>query len=478
MGVIIDCLMGKKEEVYDSMKIYENSIIIPNKESPGVSAFKSIKNSFFYNIVIVSNQLLMTTNLILLGHLLYEKKIHYDLFMTYQIGVFILELFGKVFFLGLLKYLFDEKDENRIFLGMKTLYAVLIPVILIPLSLVSYYIIKLLFHYNLELYDHHIIKEVWIKFLIFTPAIYLFELLFHLNIQFLTYLKRQRTVFFYLIFFFIAHITLSFILLYVLEIGIIGLTISYFVNSFLFYCFTNNTIKKERNYDETDSFFFLIPYKQNFNSEFLKLLKKKSYTSLINYGDVIAIHLLFIATLFTNKTQLIVNIIYINFYELICAVNKGFYYNLKNYIWEKMEDADYKQKYVKVFSFYFILITLTIFLVLIFIKNILLDSYLFEGGEIILKNVSNQLRIIYPICLLIMGIRMNLNGIIRGMSVALHPLKKIFYIAVYMILCYLICFYLGFEICGLWISLFIFDIFLVLESIHKAKTLFPAFFHS
>ena len=473
MGII-----NEKKEEDDSMKIYENSIIIPNKESPGVSAFKSIKNSFFNNIVIISSQLIMTTNLILLGHLLYEKKIHYDLFMTYQIGVFILELFGRVFFLGLLKYLFDEKDEKKIFMGMKTLFVILIPAILIPLSLVSYYLIKLLFHYNLEIYAQYIIKEVWTQFLIFTPAIYLFELLFFLNIQLLTYLRLQRTVFFYLIFFFIAHIALSFILLYILEIGIIGLTISYLFNSFFFYYLTNNTIKKQENYEEQDFFFFLIPYRENFNVQMLQLLKRKSYIALINYGDVITIHLLFLATLFTNKYQLIVNIIYINFYELICAINKGFYYNLKNYIWEKMDSADYKQNYVKIFSFYFMLITLSIFFVLILIKNILLDTYLFEGGEIILKNVSNKLKIIYPICILMMGIRMNLNGIIRGMSVALHPLKKLLYIVIYMIFCFVLCFYLELEICGLWISLLIFDLFLVLESIHKAISLFPQFFRS
>ena len=63
----------EKKEVDDPMKIYENSIIIPTKESPGVLAFKDIKNSFFNNIVIISSQLILTTNLILLGHLLYEK---------------------------------------------------------------------------------------------------------------------------------------------------------------------------------------------------------------------------------------------------------------------------------------------------------------------------------------------------------------------------------------------------------------------
>lgn len=476
MGIIIDCFVDNKNE-NDDMALFANSIVIPNKETPAKSAFKSIKNAFFNNIIGISSQLIMVTNLILLGHLLYEKKVHYDLLMTYQIGVFILEVFGRIFFLGLLKYLFDVKDENLIFIRMRTLFVILIPIILVPLSLLSYYIIKLLFQYNLEIYDQNINKEVWIKFLIFTPSIYLFELLFFLNIHFLAYKRLLKEVFFYLILFFIAHITLSFILLYVLEIGIIGLTISYFVNSFLFYFFSNISVKNEANYDE-HFFFFLFPHRENFNCEILKLLKSKSYTSLINYGDVMVIYFLFFASLFTNRNQLIVNIIYINFYELISSISKGFYYNLKNYILENMDETDYKRKYVKIFSFYFMLITLAIFLVLILIKYVLLNIYLFEGGNTLLKNVSNQLKIIYPICIIIMGIRMNLNGILRGMNVGLHPLKKLLYIVSYMILCYIFCFYLEYEICGLWISLLIFDLFLVFESIYKAKIYFPQFFNN
>ena len=98
---------------------------------------------------------------------------------------------------------------------------------------------------------------------------------------------------------------------------------------------TNNKIKKQENYEQQDFFFFLIPYGENFNVEMLQLLKKKSYKALIKYSDDMIIHFLFFAPFFTNKYQLIVDIIYINFYELICAINKGFYYILKNYIWEK-----------------------------------------------------------------------------------------------------------------------------------------------
>ena len=86
--------------------IKDRSLVIVSKEKPEKAAIESIGFSFFNNMVITLFRAIVTTNLILLGHLLYEQKIHYQLFMTFQIGVFILEFFGKYFIIGLLKYIF------------------------------------------------------------------------------------------------------------------------------------------------------------------------------------------------------------------------------------------------------------------------------------------------------------------------------------------------------------------------------------
>lgn len=478
--------MGNQTTKDDVMAIWDVSIVRPNKERPEVAAFKSIRSSFFNNIVISFDLLIIATNLIIIGHTLYENefnyKFHYELFMTFQIGVFILELFGKAFILGLMKYLFEDKEENdlyKVYIRMKTILIFLIPIFVIPVSLLSYYLIKFILNFNLEIYDQFSNSEVWIKFLIYTPAIYLFEILFLLNLQFLHYQKYLKTVFFYIIFFIICHAILCIIFLYILQIGLIGLTISYCLNSFLFYCFSNRAIKKYGNYNEQNYFFLLIPNKENFDGELLNLLKKKSLISILNYGEVIIFHFLFLASLFTNKYQLVVNIIYINCYELICAICKGFYYTLKNYIMENMEDTENRQKYVLFFSFYYLLMIFAIFLALIIFKNILLNIYLSSPcEESLIIAAANSLKIYFPLSLLISGIRMNLNGIVRGMSIALHPVKRAIYISIYIIICLILCFGYQFEIRGLWIGLLFLNILLIFESIHKAYGLFPIFFHN
>ena len=89
------------------------SLILVNHEKPEKAAIESIGFSFFNNMVITLFRLIVTTNLIFLGHLLYEEKVHYQLFMTFQIGVFILEFFGKYFIIGLLKYIFFQDKERK-----------------------------------------------------------------------------------------------------------------------------------------------------------------------------------------------------------------------------------------------------------------------------------------------------------------------------------------------------------------------------
>ena len=68
--------------------------------------------------------------------------------MTYQIGVLVLEILGKFFIIGLVKYIFEEKEDSdevyNTFIRLKTSLIFIIPIITIPVSLLSKLIIKLL----------------------------------------------------------------------------------------------------------------------------------------------------------------------------------------------------------------------------------------------------------------------------------------------------------------------------------------------
>jgi len=465
----------------DIMPIYDASIVYPNTEDPSIAALKSIGNSLFNNIVIALSKIIVTTNLIILGHTLYENKIHYKLIITFQIGVFIIEFLGKYFILGLIKYLFEDKEDNEelynLYIRMKTSLVFLIPIVITPVSICSYFLLELLLINYTGISDQIIIKEIYLKFLIFTPIIYLFEILFFLNLQFLHYQKQTKAVFTYLISFLIAHIALSWILLYILEIGIAGLTSSYFTNTFLFYFFTNNYVKNTRE-GWIQNFFLLIPKKENFDGEVMKTLKRKSFLCLINLVKTFFVHFLYFLSIFTDENQLVVNIIYLNFYELISAINRGIYYSLKRYILTNVESMEKRQKYVAIFSLYYIIFALSLFLILFINENILLDSYLYEGGEQTLKSFSKKLKLIFALCILFNCFRNMLNGMIRGMNIPLSLIKKIIYYLIGMVCSYVLCFHKENGIYGLWIGAFILNLLFVLESGYKAFIYLPQFFHS
>ena len=471
-----------RKNINEMGEINDISYVRPNNERIEITALKSIKNSFFINIAVSLSRLIITLNLIILGHTLYDNNAHCNLFMIFQIGIFIVDVLGKFFILGLIKYLFEDKEEMEelynLYIRMKTLLVILIPTFLGPVCLLlTYYLMGLLSKINLDIYDQALNKEVYFKYLIFAPVIYLFEILFLLNLQFLLFQKKIQEVFSYVLSFLIAHFSLSWILLYILEIDLIGLTFSYCLNTFLFYLFTNQYIKKL--YEETSqNIFFLFPSKSNFDGEVFTLLKEKSILAFINIGDILFLHFLFFMTLFTDRNQLMVNIIYLNFYELICFINKGFYLSLKKYISTKIEEASKKQKYVAIFSFYFMILSLILFLILIIFKNILLDCYIFGRGVKNLIEISNKLRIYFPLCLLLNSIRMILNGINRGMNIPLPIVRKALYIAICIILSYIFCFTYEYGIYGLWISIFILNIFLILDIVYKAIDAFPKFFNN
>ena len=100
------------------------SLVSSSSENPEIASIKSFGISFFNNMVMTCFKLISLTNLILLGHILYNEKVDYQLFMTFQIGVFILEVLGKYFIIGLLKYIFGEykniKSSYLLYIKLKT----------------------------------------------------------------------------------------------------------------------------------------------------------------------------------------------------------------------------------------------------------------------------------------------------------------------------------------------------------------------
>ena len=464
------------KESNENNLLYDKSLVIVRMEKPEIVAFRSLGSSFFNNMIMICFRLITTINLILLGHTLYKGKVQYELFMTFQIGVFILEILGKYFIIGLIKYVFGEKKEMQIlynlFIQMKTALIFIIPIITIPVSICTYYIIEIIYGSIFQMNDFSIINEVYKKYLLFTPIIYFFEILFLFNLKFLNTLNRIRDVFLFIVTYLICHVLLYLILLFLFDLGIFGLTISYGINSiFFFFCTGLRIFNIVRN--DAENYFYIIPNRNNFESEKITNLKQISFYSLYNLSEVFINHFIFFVSIFLGKEQLITNILYLNFFELIIELNRGFYYSIKRDINNKVEDANDRQTYIVIFSTYYLLLNLPIFITLLLFKNLLLNIYIYKGGEFALKALAERLRIIYSLCIMAMAGKIILSGITRVMEKLMSNFRKIVYIMICMLCCFVFCFINDFGIYGLWISMLIYKLLHILENLNKVIRYFP-----
>ena len=455
----------------------DRSLVEIRNEKLIITILNIIANGFVNNLVFVASNLFSTINLILLGHISLQDKTHYELFMTYQIGVAIINFFGKVIIIGLLRYIFEIKEYNKIYhsyLRLKTGLIVIIPLIMIPVSLSSYFIIKLLLRNNLDIYNQSMNKEIYFKFMIFTSLIYFFEILFYLNIKILRAFEKTRAAFSYINFFIISHIVSCWILLYIIKIGIFGLTISYCLNSFIFYSLTNTYIGDSK--EEEIENFFIFPPREYFSSDVINTLKEASSLSMRHLSDTFLLYLLFIATLFTDKNQLIVNIIYLNFYHLINGINKGFYLTFRQYLLHSKESNEEKKKYVIIFSLTFLAFTLSIFIALMIFRNILIDIYLIKGGDKYLRIITKSIHIIYSLCILLNGIQILFYGFNRGMASSSPIYVKFINSFICFFLCLILCFIYKKGILGLWIAILVLCLFFIFENGYKSVMHFNNFF--
>ena len=467
-------VVGKNEKEDVSI---DRSLVEIRNEKLTITILGIIGNCFINNLVFIASNFISTINLILLGHISLQNKTHYQLFMTYEIGVAIINFFGKIITIGLLRYIFEIKEYRKIYfsyLRLKTGLILIIPTIMIPVSLSSYFIIKLLLRNNLDKYNQSLNKEIYFKFMIFTPAIYFFEILFYLNLKLLRAFEETKRVVSYINFFIISHIVSCWILLYILKIGILGLTISYFFNSFIFYFFSNYYINDTKG-EEIENF-FIIPPGEYIDSSIVNTLKEASSFSMRHLGDTFLVYLLFIVTLFTDKDQLIVNIVYLNFYYFLNSINKGFYLTLRNYLLHSNESNEEKKKYIIVFTLTFLTILFSLFILLLIYKNVLMIIYLIKGGDKYLQIISNSIQVIYSFCILFNGIQILFYGFNRGMAAPSPIIIKFIYSFIGFFLCLILCFVYKKGILGLWIAMLILCLAHFLQNGYKSIIHFNNFF--
>ena len=470
-----------EENKQDIDEIDRSICLYVDNETLSQKIFGIIKNSILNNMLFVSYKLLMGVNLVILGHLLMENKTHYELLVSFQIGVLFLNIFGKFFITGLIKFLKDKSNSIETYVELKILILFLILVVIVPVSILSYFAINFI----LNEFDVENSKDlnlyVYLNFLIWCPVLFCFEIFFLLNLKLLYLTEKIKLLLKLLIFLFAGHVIFSYILIYVFGFGLKGLTISYLINCLFSYLGSNKRVNyyhfNVENNDNNNFYFF--PNINDFSRNDINITLKKSKKIAINYYlENFPFYLIFVASIFSGQKQLVVNIIYLNFYEIVNALNKGFEITLKNYLLEDDKSYDIKRRFIITFSICFWSIGITIFIILLTFKSSIIYLYLYEGGDNIIKAIAKNLDIIFPFCILNNFIYMALNGFAVGLRQDLSYLHFFSYLNPLICMGASLIFFIEYDynIVGLWIGLLLSSFLYILIYGYKAVQYFKVFF--
>ena len=440
-----------------------------------------IKNSLLNNMLFVGYKSLMGVNLILLGHLLMKNKTNYELLVSFQIGIIFLDIFGKFFISGLIKSLKDKSNSVSTYVELKILILFLILVVIIPVSFSSYFAINFILNQCGIEYYKDLNLYVYLNFFIWCPVLFIFEIFFSLNLKLLYLTENIKLLLKFFILNIVAHTILSYLLMYVFRIGLKGLTISYFINCLFFYLSSNKRVNHYHFNDENNdnNNFYFFPNINDLSRNDINITLKKSKKISINFFlENFPYYFIFLASIFSDQKQLIISIIYLNFYEIIKAINKGFEITLKNYLLEEDKSYDIKRRFIIIFSICFWSIGITLFIILLTFKSSIVYLYLYDGGDNIIKTIAKQLDIIFPFCILNNYIYMALNGFAVGLRQDFSYLQFFSYLNPLICMggCLLFFIEYNYNIVGLWIGLLISSIFYILIYGYKAVQYFKVFF--
>lgn len=410
-----------------------------------------------------------------------ENKTHYELLVSFQVGILFLDIFGKFFITGLIKALKDKSNSVATYIELKILILFLILIVLVPVSLASYFLINFILNQCDSEYNKDLNFYVYLNFFIWSPALFCFEIFFLLNLKLLYLTENIKLLLKFLITLFGAHIILSYFLIYVFELGLIGLTISYFVNCLFAYVCSNKKVNHHHfNAENNDNNnFYFLPNANDFSRNDISNTLKKSKKIALNYFlENFPFYLIFLASIFSDQKQLIVNIIYLNFYEITNAINKGFEITLKNYLIEDDKSYDIKRRFIITFSICFWTIGITLFIILLTFKSSIIYLYLYDGGENQIKTIAKKLNIIFPFCILNNYIFMALNGFAVGLRQDLSYLHFFSYLNPLICMSSCLFFFVQYDysIVGLWVGLLLSSFLYILIYGFKAVQYFKVFF--
>lgn len=366
-----------------------------NSENISEIFSKSITNIIFILSLIIMDCL----NLIFLGQ---NNK---D-FTNFETAIIYLNIFCFSFSIGIIsstdhlldKAMFDGVKIFKIYMIAKDHIIFVVLFLVIPVSLISYYII----------FDFFDIWHIYINFLIYAPLIIFFKLLILLNLK--TLYKTRNNIWIIVIFYNILHV--SFLSFFVKSYGIFGVTLTMILASLITFIFSH--VFYVTKLFNMFNFSINSVFKMDWNASKETLLTNTvkgfyGYLNYLGYG-------LMILSAYSLTELYIAHIIIYSILSVPHTLSEGFSITIRKYLSEmKHTKASFesRKKYLLCFVILVITITLTFALLLITLQDRIVILYYPQISEE-MKNIIYNVILYYSIFIIFDYFSIILDGFIIG----------------------------------------------------------------
>lgn len=461
----------KIDESVDLSFVNNDLVHLSNKDL----IFDILTNSFLYSLPSLILTGAITVSLLTISHFTYTTSelntIDTDLkqslnnFNLLALGILYITIFGFSFLIGSLKpfeyagySLFcRQRGFLEIYEDTKKMILIITLVIILPLSLLSYEILKFMFQYNIDTLD---LYRLYKEFIVFSPVFLLFMGFIHLNFKTMLIANMHKELVIYGGIYFKLFGFSYLIFVYLLKLNIFGITCGLISNSIITYFLTQYSIK--RNIESlSDSYYFKIFRNSNFAIPKINdYIKETLFSGLYDNLNFAAFGITVLVSLFLSEYEFAANVIIFNLLSLIRCLCFGLSSTFKTYVGvhSLQHSLLSKKKFLRLFTLVFLSLAVIFSILILTLQYQICLIYFYKetpNFDLIKHEVSSVLRY-YSIVIFIDYTAIVSDGFIQGVNPSLNItlIKGLFKLLIFAPLGLLICYFLNYDLIGFYIIVY------------------------
>jgi Na+-driven multidrug efflux pump len=332
-------------------------------------------------------------------------------FTNFQICVIYLNLFGFVLAIGVLfnyeGFLLNARNVKlfyETYQSCKDNILFIFITLLIPISLISYPILSYFFDRDLDT-----LWIVYCDFLAYSSLILLFKLLMLLNVKVLQIHNNMRNVHLILITYFGMYVLLTWIFLFRLNNGILGLGMSLLISSIAGFLISHLFVLSVFNYFQFD-FGKLLSFDFERMKNFMLIATYKGFFSYLEYAGY---GLLVLTAYYLGDEIFITNLILFNILAIPHTLCEGFANSIRNYLLHiktVRESYTSRKKYITCFTIVVLLVAILFSACIFYLKSYIPSLY----GVTVYDASYDSIITLYCIFIFCDYLSIILDGYIKG----------------------------------------------------------------